>query len=219
MTGHRNGWMRGAAILACLLGSSALAAAREKAPAASYDGRWELGVFIPFSVYDTDFPVRDLMGEDDEIRNAFGRGIEFAYNFNSRHAVETNNSWIDSDSEDRRGGNHFSVRTRYNLLTYRFTMYCTPRWAPFVMAGAGAFRARAMEEDHVSFGGSVLTLGTGIRLFTSHRSSMFFMVEGARVNLFPNDANNFVYSWGISSHLGRGPGEFRPPSKEPPPQP
>jgi len=205
-------WRTALALAACLLGSTSLRA-ETTAPPPSYDGKMELGVFIPFSIYDSDFPVRDLMGEDDEIRNAFGRGIELAYNFSPSHAIETNNSWIDSDSEDRRGDNHFSIRTRYNLLTYRFTFYCTPRWAGFVMAGAGAFRARAMEEDHVSFGGRVLTAGAGVRLYTSHRSSMFLMVEGARVNLFPTDANNIVIAWGITSHFGKGPGQFEPPSK------
>ena len=186
---------------------------KEKKRAKSYDGNWELGVFVPYSAFDTNVPIRDLRGVDDEIRDTYGRGFDLAYNFTRHHAIETNNSWVDSDSEDQRGAIHFSVRTRYNLLNYRYTMWWGQRWAPFLMVGAGAFRARVLEEDHESFGGRVTTAGAGLRYFLSHRSSTFFMVEGARVMLNPEDATNVVFMWGISAHIGKGPGSFDPPPK------
>jgi len=221
------------AILCCLLGPTVISYAQEQVQeeqqpvdrplpqtdqekkeekrANSYDGNWELGVFVPYSHFDTGAPVRDLMGVDDKLRDTYGRGMDLAYNFTRHHAIETNNSWVDTDSEDQRGANHFSVRTRYNLLNYRLTMWWGPRWAPFLTLGAGAFRARALEENHVSFGGRVLTAGAGLRFFLSHRSSSFLMVQAARINLNPDDATNYVIMWGITAHIGKGPGSFEPP--------
>jgi hypothetical protein len=185
--------------------------AEEEETAASYAGKWELGLFVPFSMYDTEFPVRDFQGEDDEIRNAFGRGIAFGYNFTSRHAVASHDSWVDTDGEDQRGRNFFIVRTRYLQLDYRFTFPGPIHWAPFVQAGIGAFRARAKEINHESFGGRTWTGGAGLRLYTTHRSSMYWMAEAVRVNLHPSDALNYVFSWGITSHLGHGPDSHAPP--------
>lgn len=203
-------------LLAALCGASISAPrAQEEKTAASYAGKWELGLFVPFSMYDTRFPVRDLQGEDDEIRDAFGRGLEFGYNFTSHHAINTYDSWIDTDGEDARGANHFIVRTRYLLLDYRLTFPATPHWAPFVMGGAGAFRAKALEINHVSFGGRVWMAGAGLRLYTTRRSSMYWMAQAVRVNLDPKDATNYLFTWGITSHLGHGPDSHAPPKDAP----
>lgn len=200
----------GAAALICLLASVAAATAKET----SYDGKFELGLYIPFGKFDSSVPVRDTMGEDDEIRDAFGQGIHVAFNFSPHHAIESKNTWISTDSEDQRGANHFAIRTRFNTLDYRYTHNVTRKFAPFVSLGVGWFRAKALEASHVSRSGSIVETGLGLRFYTSHRSGLFLMVDRTRVNLEPRDAVNVIYSAGITSHFGKGPQTFQPPPTE-----
>lgn len=183
--------------------AGAVAAAESAQPTpVRYEGKWEGSLFLPFVSFDTDAPIEDSAGVDDEIRNAFGRGLSFGYNFTRSQAIEATGTWVDSDSEDQRGAVHFSVRTLYALLAYRVTWNMTPRLVPFFTAGVGHFSCRSLERNHPDYTGPMAAWGAGLRYYTGSRSSIYLYTQLSQVDLEPDDADNLTVAVGLTSHFG-----------------
>ena len=165
-------------------------------------GIWEAGLFIPYMNFDTDAPIEDSAGQDDEIRSAFGHGLSFAYRFSNHHALEAEGAWVSSDSEDMGGKNHFAIRTRYTTLAYRGEMKIGSRLALFGTLGIGWFYARAMETDHPNYGGWAILEGGGLRFYTGQLASVRVYVQHMRIRLDPDDADNLMVAVGGAWHFG-----------------
>lgn len=202
---------------AALLTAVCLLIGTEGAEAGEYDGKWDVSLYTPYISFDTDAPIQDMDGLDDEIRNAWGRGLTLGYRFTVNHALQGSISWVDSDGEDNRGMTWFSIRTRYTFLTYQWSWKMGERLMPFFMVGPGYFSARAKSAEHVSFGGVAYALGGGLRYQTSSRSSAFLMVQTSHVDLDRDNADNLMVAIGLTAHLGhraRSPVEESPDAED-----
>jgi opacity protein-like surface antigen len=176
-----------------------------------------VSLYTPYISFDTDAPIQDMDGLDDEIRNAWGRGLTLGYRFTVNHALQGSMSWVDSDGEDNRGMTYFAIRTRYAFLTYQWSWKMGERLMPYFLVGPGYFSARAKSAEHVSFGGVAYALGGGLRYQTSSRSSAFLMVQTSHVDLDRDNADNLMVAIGLTAHLGhraKSPVEETPSAEE-----
>jgi outer membrane protein with beta-barrel domain len=190
--------VRAAAILAVL------AAAARESRAIETEGAVELGLFIPYVAFDTNAPIIDHRGENDAIRDSFGRGIGGGYDFPRNNAAEFALYWVSTDSEDMHHRNHFSILTRYFTLGYRRNWSWKGVVDPFFSVGAGDFYANAMEVDHDSFGGRSYYAGVGLRYSPDSRSSVRVYLQEMHVDMEvqPHRANNVLFAVGGVFYLG-----------------
>ena len=192
---------------ACLLMATGAATAGD------YDGRWDISLYIPYISFDTDAPIHDKNGLDDQIENSFGHGLILGYRFTVNHGLMGSISWVNSQGEDNNGMTFFAIRTRYMFLTYQWSWKMGERVMPYFSLGPGYFSARAQSEEHVSFGGVAYALGGGVRYQTSSRSSAFLLVQTSHVDLDEDNADNLMVALGLTVHVGHR-GES--PVEEPP---
>jgi hypothetical protein len=175
---------------------------------------FEVGLFLPYVAFDTQAPIRDNKGEDDDIHDSFGYGIGAGYNFPRRNALEFSWYKVASDSEDQHGANHFSIITRYVTIGYRRNWNWAGDVDPFFTAGLGDFYANAKEVDHVSYGGRSYYAGIGLRYSPDRRSSVRVYLQEMYVDLEvePHRAVNLLAAVGALFYVGALPVSTRPPA-------
>ena len=71
-------------------------------------GRWQLGFGVGRVAFDTDAPIKDQNGLDDDIESAFGGWMTFGYSFTPKHSVQFVHFQASSSGEDMGGSKPWS---------------------------------------------------------------------------------------------------------------
>ena len=187
-----------AVVVGCMAGS--LGECRSEEP-----GRWQLGFGVARVAFDTDAPIRDLDGLDDDIESTFGGWITFGYSFSRKHSVHLVHLVASSSGEDMGGDNHFAIDTRYDSIAYYRAWPQFKKWIPYANIGGGGFWARARETAHPNFSGTTIAIGGGVAYVVAPRASITFGIVFARVFLDGSDALQYSPAIGTRVSFGGPP--------------